>query len=235
MTIRNVKYSLSRSQGFTLLEVLVASMIFTTLIGSLTFLFHGSLKLRETAFEAMERELPESYFATILKRDLSSMAQPAGILAGPILGETDQKGAYRRDRLEFYTTSGIVNDREPWGDIQFVSYELLEPETSDSSAAGYDLCRAVTRNLLSSVIEEPEEKRLIHGVENLALSYYDGEVWLDSWDSTTMDNKAPVAVKFSLEFIKHESGTLDIKPLEIVCEIDANSGAGQGSANEAAR
>ncbi len=227
-------YPVSRSRGFTLLEVLVASIIFITLIGSLYILFHGALKLRETTFNAMEKELPEAYFITILKRDVTGMAAPSGILAGPILGETDQKAGYRHDRLEFYTTSGIVNDRDPWGEIQMVTYELLEPEESNGSQ-GYDLCRAVTRNLLSSVVEEPEEKRLVHGVENLAISFFDGEVWMDSWDSTTMDNTAPVAVKIRLEFIKSESGKSDVSPLEIMCEIAANTGMEQGSANETVR
>lgn len=225
------KYFYFRSPGFTLLEVLVASVIFTTLIGSLYFLFHGSVKLREKSFEAMEKELPKSYFITILKRDLVNMAAPAGVLAGPMLGETEEKGGSRRDRLEFYTTSGVVNGTSPWGEIQMVVYELLEPETSGNSA-GYDLSRAVTRNLLSSIIEEPQETRMLHGIQSLAFYYYDGEQWLDSWDSTTMENKAPGAVKIRIEFANQEPLRGDIQPLEIMCELVTNPSAGKGNANE---
>jgi len=232
--ITNRRYLFFRSPGFTLLEVLVASVIFTTLIGSLYFLFHGSLKLREKSFEAMEKELPKSYFITILKRDLVNMAAPAGVLAGPILGEKEEKGGSRRDRLEFYTSSGVINDTSPWGEIQMVVYELLEPETSGNSA-GYDLARAVTRNLLSSVIEEPEETRMLHGITSLAFSFFDGEQWLDSWDSTTTENKAPVAVKIRIEFANEEPLRADIQPLEIVCELVTNPRAGKGNANEAGR
>ena len=223
--ITNRKHLFFRSPGFTLLEVLVASVIFTTVIGSLYFLFHGSLKLREKSFEAMEKELPKSYFITILKRDLVNMAAPAGVLAGPMLGEKEEKGGSRRDRLEFYTTSGVINDTRPWGEIHKVVYELLEPETSGNSA-GYDLARAVTRNLLSSVIEEPEETRMLHGITSLAFSFFDGEQWLDSWDSTTTENKAPGAVKIRIEFVNEEPLRAAIQPLEIVCEIVTNPRAG---------
>jgi type II secretion system protein J len=216
--------SLSRV-GFTLIEVLVATAIMTVLIGSLYAVFRGVLKLRQKTFEAVEAELPKSFITTIMKRDIVDMAAPVGILAGPVLGEKDETKGSRDDRLEFFTSSGVVNKDDPWGDVQKVAYYLVEPETSDDSK-GYDLVRAVTRNLLAAVVEEPEEQRLLSGVRSLEFAYFDGQYWQDSWDSTTVQNKPPSAVKVQIDFVPPEPGERENPPVELMCEIAAEPRSG---------
>jgi type II secretion system protein J len=210
-------------RGFTLIEVLVATVIFSVLVGALYSVFYGTLRLRENAYEVTEARLPINYIAGLIKRDLKNTVAPVGLLAGPMLGENVEESAHRIDRLEFHTASGIVNDKDPWGDIQKVEYYLEEPQQSGESE-GNDFVRALTRNLLASTTEEPQQERLLSGVQSLEFTYYDGEYWEEVWDSTTQENEMPLAVKVRIEFMPPEEGEREMRPIELVCEILANAG-----------
>ena len=50
--------------------------------------------------------------------------------------------------LDFFTSTGALSDKAPWGDIQEVFYELKAP--TDRNQAGMDLVRCVNRNLLAT-------------------------------------------------------------------------------------
>ncbi len=219
---RNKLKTIARAGGFTLIEVLVASTISAVLIVALYAVFHGALNLRESAFERLDDALPRSYVSQTLRRDLAAMTPPAGIMAGALLGESNEDNARRADTLEFYTASAAVGDNEPWGDIQKVEYRLAEDNSSDAGE-GRDFVRAVTRNLLASTVEEPPEEALLSGVESLEFSYYDGEIWEESWDSTTRENEAPLAVRVRIDFASNEEeeDARAAKPFELLFEVVA--------------
>lgn len=206
------------SRGFTLLEVLVATAIFVVLVGALYSLLYGALRLREKTYEVTEAGLPKGYIAMLIKRDLANIAAPVAILSGPMIGEKDEQGEQRLDRLEFHTSSGIVNDTDPWGDVQKVEYYLAQARGYDESE-GNELVRAVTRNLLASTVEEPEEEWLLSGVQSLEFAYYDGEYWQNVWDSTTQENETPLAVSMHIEFVPSEEGERERPPMDLICEI----------------
>ena len=217
-------------RGFTLLEVLVATAIMSVLLASLYSVFRGAIKLREHTFNNLETGLPKSYILELMKRDISHAAAPAGLLAGPLFGGTEEERGMRRDRVEFFTTTGVLHEQEPWGDIQKVSYYLLEPESSENNG-GYDFVRAVTRNLLTTVAEEPEEQRLLKNVQSLEITYFDGEYWQDSWDSTTMDNQNPVAMRVRITFSPAEGESPELPVMELIAEIAAQAPSGTGNGN----
>lgn len=210
--------------AFTLLELLVASTIFAVLAGALYGIFSSALRLREGACAVIERELPATAALHLIRRDLSGMVIPAGTLAGPMLGTSDQKNAASEDQLEFYTTSGTIDEHSqaPWGDIQKVNYSLASFQTSDGGR-DLELVRDVTRNLLASSPPEPEQQRLLGGVQSLKFQYLDSQTWVDSWDSTAKDNHAPTAVKMRIEFALGKDGGPQPEPLELVCTVDTGT------------
>lgn len=207
--------------GFTLLEVLAATAIFSVILGALYSAFQSATRLRERAYERIEAGIPNHYALEVLKRDLVCAVAPGGILAATFVGETQSQGSARQDILEFHTASGVIGEDENWGDVQKVSYYLSEPE--DSDAAGLELMRAVTRNLLPLTEEEPAEQRLLSGVESLMFEYYSVEVWADSWDSAAEGNQAPTAVRVRIEFAAASQDEKPPAPLEIVAVIEAEA------------
>src|SRR5438067_945126 len=85
----------------------------------------------------------------------------------------------------FEGTEAVSGARVP-SELQRVSYVLVDP--ANRAAAGKDLIRAVTRNLLPATAEEePAQQWLMGGVQGVTFYYYDGTQWRDSWDSTAAD------------------------------------------------
>lgn len=207
-----------KHSGFTLLEVLAATSIMLVLVGSLYSVFRGALRLREQTFTNIEAGLPRSYIMGIIKKDIAHIPASNGLLAGALIGETEESGESRLDKVEFVTATGEITDDVPWGDLQKVEYYLIDPETDDKTS-GKDFIRALSRNLLSTVVEEPEEQKLLKNVASLKITYFDGEYWQDSWDSTTMDGENPAAMKIRIEFSSTETNPSAFPPLEIISEI----------------
>lgn len=201
--------------GFTLIEVLTACMIFAVVVGALSSAFYGAITLREKAYITFEREPVRTYLLTRIKQDLASCVAPSGVLAGPMLGTPEESNQERLDRLEFYSATGITDPYHPWGDLQKIEYELLEPIGGESES-GRIFTRTVTRNLLALTEEEPETDRLIDGVQSLEFSYYDGETWTENWDSTAQENELPEAVLVRLVLVSSPDEEASNKPIEII-------------------
>jgi prepilin-type N-terminal cleavage/methylation domain-containing protein len=187
-----------RRRGFTLIEILVATLSFAVILTALNSTFYAAMRLRARAVKNVENLIPMNQAAGILKRDLNGIL-PTNGLAGPFVGQPQGLGINGSCSLEFYTTSGVVSDDQYFGDIQKVTYYLKRPEVA-ADVAGQDLVRAVTRNMLPALTEDLEEIPLISGVDRLEFSFYDGTAWQTAWNSTNADIQLPQAIKMAIEF-----------------------------------
>ncbi len=123
-------------RGFTLIEVLVATAIFATVLIAINTVFYGALHLQRTTTRVVEDAIPMSHAVRIIKEDLrsilppgqvqSSETQSGGTLAGPIVGGavSGTMGATLQSSpgglvlgmasgypsLQIYTTSGVADD-----------------------------------------------------------------------------------------------------------------------------
>jgi hypothetical protein len=98
-----------------------------------------------------------------------------------------------------------------------VSY-YLSPASDGGPAK--DLVRVVTRNLLPVVESTTENQILLSGVNTAGIAYFDGENWLDIWDSTTTST-LPAAIKFSLllEPRDRTAARIDSAPIELIVPV----------------
>src|SRR6266849_4390509 len=139
------------ARGFTLIEVLIAVAIFAIVLAAINTVFYSALRLRNRSAAAFEEALPVQQAVAIIKRDLANLVVPGGTLSGALQTSPD-----------FYTSAGLMDNMVPWGDIERVSYLLVD---STNRAPGMDLYRAVTRNLLSQTQDPPVQQRLLGGVQ----------------------------------------------------------------------
>lgn len=208
--------------GFTLIELLLAATVSAVLASVLYGVFANALKLRERGQEAADRNSPTIAAMEILRRDLKGVtSSPRGVFAGPILGEAGAQTNSRADSLSFYTTTGSVTDNAPWGDIQQVTYCLADTQSGDASA-GRDLVRQVTRNILpTSNPTEPEEQRLLDGVQSLHFEYLisNGGLWVDSWDSANDTETTLSAIRAHVDFVANADKKPSRRSIELVSEV----------------
>lgn len=244
------------AQAFTLLELLIAVVVFAIVLLAINVVFYSALKLRNKSAEALDKLAPLQRALTLMKMDIANIVPPGGTLSGslqsPLMGLSPASSSYSTagssagsagsassmlttmplvDAIEsspfFYTTTGSIDDNLPWPDIQQVSYILTE---STNGAPGKDLVRCVTRNLLpADVPEYPSRERLLSGVETFAFLYYDGLQWQTYWDSTQMTNSLPLAIKVLIQLTGSEKRVTPPAPIELVVPIYVQSQTNQAS------
>lgn len=208
----------ARSVGaFTLLEILIAVVAFAIVLAAINGVFYSGLKLRNRSAASLEKSLPLTQALTVLKRDLANLAPPGGTLSGEF--QTSPTSSTQQPKFgslagasggmgtqagqigpDFHTFTGLLDSDTPWPSVQKVAYLLVD--STNRTALGKDLVRAVTRNALpvGGVEEEPVEQLLLTDVADLLFLYHDGTDWQESWDSTASDTmKLPRAIKVQLQ------------------------------------
>jgi type II secretion system protein J len=213
-------------RAFTLIEVLLAVGIAAIVLVAVNAVFFGALHLRAGVTDATEQTLPLDHAVAMLKRDLLGIVPP-GVLPQLMSSDTMASGLSQPAALEIFTTTGVVNDDVPWGDIQKIDYSLQDP-TNRTSSTGKDLIRNVTRNLLATSTEKPEQQFLIGDVQNLKFSYYDGTNWNDAW-SATLSN-IPTAIKVMIDFSPSKTGKPVKSPVEVLVPIVSRARTNQTDA-----
>lgn len=223
----NLAPSSSRlNRGFTLLEVLIATVVFAIVLAAMNTVFFGALRLRNKATESIDEALPVQQALAIIKRDLSNLVLPGGTLSGAFQTTTITNSMAGQMSPGFYTATALIDTMSPWAEVQRVSYGLVI--STNRTAVGRDLIRATTRNLLPVLTEDPPAQQwLMSGVENLRFFYYDGTQWRDSWDSSAVDlttgqtNSLPQAIKIQIQR-SHEGsgqGAVIAGPIELVVPV----------------
>ena len=215
--------SWTASAGFTLIEVLLALTISAVVLITISMAFTGALRLRDRSEANLEQSLPAEHAMDLIRRDLKNAVAPGFMIAGPLQSGAFQGGVDANEGIQIYTTTGLITPKEPWAEIQKVSYGLQS--SSESTNGSKDLIRAVTRNLLATGPEDEDDQFVMSGVQSLTFSYFDGSQWLDTWDDTTQTN-LPFAVRVNLQLAAPDSDSPQPKPVQLLvplmAQVDTN-------------
>jgi len=214
--MRTESYRIRQRPAFTLLELLIAVSIFAIVLAAINTIFYSALKLRNKTSDMLDKSAPVEQALRIIKRDLSSLVPPDGALSGQLQTTPTTNGMVGASGTVFYCANGVVGDTTPFGDIQKVSYALVQ---GTNRYAGMDLVRLVSRNILSPVQEDPMGQLLMSGVQQLTFTYYNGSQWVDSWDSATQDPKLPAGIKVELQMATDPDAGNTIAPMPIAMII----------------
>jgi type II secretion system protein J len=219
-----VKIKTNNRNAFTLIEMILAIGIASLALLCASAVLFTALRLRDDTATMVDSASPVDATISYIKRDLQCCVTPTNgtskVLSGSFRAGNgiNSAGVSEPVSVEMFTATGALSDRQPWGEIQRVTYGLKNP--TDSRSTGRDLCRTVMRNLLSTSTPEVEEQVMLSGVENLRVSCYDGTQWQDTWDTTSLSSvntNLPLAVKVEIQMI----GNAQSEPIELVVPIDA--------------
>jgi type II secretion system protein J len=218
--------------GFTLLELLVAMTLMVVVASCLYTALYTGFNARRSALSAVEPTSQALSAIELLKQDIYGVLPPTGTLAGAFIGTNSRssKGA-DADYLEFHTTQTYANAGHPMGGIGKIELALEEDNDDDNAARdSFRLIRKVTTNLLSPKEVDPEEQVLCRNVMSLNLRYFDGDGWLDEWDSTADANSLPKAVEIDIEIanmVRSSSTDLEkrrlLQSFTIPCGVSAET------------
>jgi len=215
------------TRGFTLLELLIGLAMVVILAEALYASLYVGFKAQETGTKAIEPVQKLATAFTLLSQDFDGVLPPTGILAAAFTGTpADGSGSSGSGSgssglsaaklngasasgelhapssdggaqllLAFYSSSNNPLDGETGADIRKIELSIELPDGDTKQA----LVRRVYTNLMPSKEPEPRVQVLVRDVRNFYLRYYDGTVWNDSWDSTSLNNTLPCAVEVTLE------------------------------------
>jgi len=212
-------------KAFTLIEMLLAVAICAIVLVAINGVFATALRLRDRTSAVIEESLPVNRALDTMNRDLQGVVGPGGVFEGDFkcgaqamgaaMGLTGEAGS---GGLDFFTTTGALSAKTPWGDIQEVFYELKTP--TDRNQTGMDLVRCVNRNLLATTIQTPETKRLMGNVQTLEFDCYDGNQWRNIWDTSAGDTNLPLAVRIRIQLVAPQGAAArNQQPLEMLVPI----------------
>jgi type II secretion system protein J len=214
----------TKDSAFTLIELILSIAIMAIVMIAINAVFFSAVRLRENTTEAVEESLPVQQALSTMRRDLQGAVAPSenGILTGDFkVGSVNSMGTSFPVDLELYTTTAVMRDNEPWGEVQRVTYGLRQSE--NRLAPGKDLIRSVTRNLLATMTPQPEDQWMMSGVESIEFSCYDGTQWRNDWDSTVTDTNLPNAIRVRILLASNNGNSGKSRPIEMVVAIDSQS------------
>ncbi len=184
-------------RGFTLIEIMVALMIFALLSGvgyrGLDAVLRAKARVDEES--ARWRDLALT-FVNIQQSLASSVERPvrdrSGNVAAPFVGAASVRNEDEAPLV--FTRMGYADQRGTLGDLQRIGYRVRQQR----------LEQLVWPVLDQAPTTEPEAFELIDGIASLSLRYMSRDgAWLTSWPAAGA-TALPAAVEFSLTLTSGE-------------------------------
>jgi prepilin-type N-terminal cleavage/methylation domain-containing protein len=205
-------------QGFSLLEVLVATSAMALLLAAVYTVFAGAQRLRDGVTErARQGRLRERTVRT-LRSDLRNAIVAGGELAGVLIGDRQGPDTRYPGYLRLTTTSARLSATEGGGDVQDVEYFIVGDAT-DPGGRGGTLVRTFERVLLAAMPRAPSEEALLHQVEALEVYFFSEGQWLDAWAADHTTNAPPQAVHVRIVFAEGDDRRRAPEPIELLVPV----------------
>ena len=200
-------------KAVTMLELLVAMTLMVVIASCLYTALYTGFRAKRSALSAVEPTSLAINAIELIKQDTYGILPVGGTLAGTFLGN-DSLGinGVDADSLEFYTTHIYSENDNPVGGLGKIELGLEEDTDNLAEDTVYDrdnyrLVRRITTNLLSPRAIEPEEQVLCRNVRSLNFRYFDGDSWLEEWDSTADANSLPLAMEIDIQVLYNTNGS----------------------------
>ena len=204
--------------GFTLIEILVASLASALILVAVYGVFQRAVKSRNHATARIHQALQRERAANILRNDLRNAYLSGGVLADTLEGGAQSQKSHFPGYLRFTTTTGRDRPDEAYGDVQQVEYYLSDAHATNDNNTG-TLVRALTRDLLATVPQVAREEQILSGVQTFEVAFFDGNDWQQSWQVTDTAPALPQAVRIRIQQAAPSEQILMPPPLEILVPL----------------
>jgi type II secretion system protein J len=186
-------------KGFTLLELLAATAMVAVLAAAIGASLQIAFRGRATALAAVESVRKSNWALEVMRADLQSAVRPNGQLSGSFVDNKGGQGMGGGTDLIF--TTAFMDSQPLASTCDLKQVEYCCEQASDSNQL--NLVRHVAYDLLAQVMPAPTDEIICRDVTSFELTYYDGNTWQNTWDSTSSGAQSgylPVAVQATIEF-----------------------------------
>lgn len=181
--------AISRNNGFTLLEVLIAVVLLGILSAALYGSYFGVLQARDRAQSGMESRRELGATLDLIRREVSSaMYRRADKQLRFVVEDRDNFGT-PASTLELTTLAPLSGQSRSESGIVAVSYRLVEKDKKR-------LLTRQERDLLSEETTVPAYPQM-ERISSFLVECYDGSKWVKSWD-TAINNTLPKGVRVTV-------------------------------------
>jgi prepilin-type N-terminal cleavage/methylation domain-containing protein len=223
-----IRSRIHAGRGFTLIEILLASVVAAMILAALYGVFQRAIKLRDSATQRIRDSRLRIRAADVIRNDLRNAYISGGQFASIVEGDTagtDGLNSSFPGYLKFTTTTAKDTDDDLYGDVEQVEYYVVSDTNGASLTGGGELVRTVTRELLNTDTIEPatqdQGQQILSGVQSLQVSFYDGATWQTSWSFDTSDSTSSGSTGSSTSSNSSSSST---------SSSSSSSSAGNGTA-----
>ena len=182
--------------GFTLIEVMLASVMAALVLLAVYTIFARAIKMRDDATERMRTYQLRARASRTIRDDLQNAWISGGVLASVLESSTTGSDGLETavpGYLKFTTTTGKDTPDDLYGDVQQVEYYIAKDVSQTGPLRSGRLVRVLTRDLLDTTNQQTENQELVlAGVQSFTVSFWDGTTWQNSWNfvSTAAANAA---------------------------------------------
>ncbi|MGH7815354.1 MAG: type II secretion system protein GspJ [Candidatus Binataceae bacterium] len=200
---------LAYSRGFTLIEMMLAVLILGLILAMLASSFsavahskvHGEARLAvDRAGRAILWEMSNELAGAV------QTVTPSNVL---LIGKAHAGGAGAADSVTVSTlNAGHRRTIGGFGPEEVVSYSLV---ANPDESGWYMLERSESSGLASPQSAPASGVVLADNVLSLHLRYFDGQTWLESWDTSSLprSRQLPIAVTIDLQLAAPYGYTMD--------------------------
>lgn len=195
------------STGFTLLELIVAMALMDVIAVALYSSMHIAFTTKQNTLASLKPYQSVTPIFEYIRKDLSSVMNPSGILAGVFVGEniafTNLQDA---DTLSFYSAAYQPKENEIASNVIHIEYGLETDYDRDQIV----LKRFTTKNILTPTAIEPDQEIIARNIDGFDIQYYDGSSWLDAWNSSEQDGVLPWGVRVTVSILDENRGRFSL-------------------------
>jgi type II secretory pathway pseudopilin PulG len=172
--------------GFTLIEVMLASIGAAMILVAVYVIFARAIKLRDGATQRVQAAQVRERAVRTIRNDLQNAFLSGGVLAATLdyeSGGADSNDSAAPGYFKFTATTGHDTPDDLYGDVEQVEYYIAKDGAVTDPTLGGRLVRVSTRDLLEANPSDTDKVALLHNVTSFQVSFYDGTTWQDSWQS----------------------------------------------------
>lgn len=175
-------------RGFTLVELIVSTIMLSVIVGATTLVVFQSLRSRDAARAAGEAFSRAQVAARRVAADAQNALRDTDLLKGKVQVTAGGVGGTSGLLLLTHQQRPVRTGYDvPEGEEYEVQYRLepatLRAASADSRLAQYTLWRRADPNLDDTVDGGGVAAAVVDGVTALTVEAYDGQKWLTTWDS----------------------------------------------------